>query len=149
DSYSSVALMNYLQRLHESEQAMHGLETFVLDQARPMLLVQFGDHQPSFEGHEYYLPKRVPDVTGEKAVLVTYYSIRSNATHQPAQTVPLDIAFLGDEVLRRAGIEEDSYFRANGRLRELCAAHFRDCADKRVLDSYYAYVFGTLDEVAD
>ena len=53
DDYTDVALVNYLQRLHESAAAMANFEQFVLAQTRPTLLVQFGDHQPSFEGREY------------------------------------------------------------------------------------------------
>jgi hypothetical protein len=135
----------YLQRLHDSDTAMHGLEQYFLDRAQPTVLVHFGDHQPSFDDLMRTLPRTLPPALVPYRDYLTYYMIKSNVPGAPLPAYPmLDIAHLPGMVLKAAGLPSDSYFSALATLRERCNGLYADCADKALVKSYYAWVFGRL-----
>jgi hypothetical protein len=47
-------------------------------------------------------------------------------------------------VLQAAGLPLDPYFAAQKALRERCDGRYDDCADKALLASYHAWIFGRL-----
>jgi len=137
-------LGTYLYRLHRSDTAIADLRAFLFDSGRPALLVQFGDHHPSFDGLETTLPSALPGETKSDARVDTYYRIDTNfAAAQVRVDGVLDLAFLGGVVLEVAGLPADAYFQANERLREACAGLFDRCR-RETRESYFAYVFDSL-----
>jgi phosphoglycerol transferase MdoB-like AlkP superfamily enzyme len=135
----------YLSRLHDSDVAMQGLERAFLDRARPTVLVHFGDHQPSFDSLMSTLPRTLPPALVPYRDYLTYYMIKSNVPGPALPGYPmLDIAYLPGMVLQAAGLPLDPYFSAQKVLRERCDGRYDDCADKAVLASYHAWVFGRL-----
>ena len=50
DDWLNLNLGNYLERLQQSEAMMGELEKYLLGGDRPVVLMHFGDHQPSFDG---------------------------------------------------------------------------------------------------
>jgi len=139
-------LGTYLFRAHESDQAVAMLRELLFDGRRPVALLHFGDHHPSFDGIERTLQPAAPDEAPAAAANLTYYRIDSNfaAGRIPAYRT-LDIAFLGGVLLDVAQLPKNAYFEANTRLRERCAGRYEDCADKTVLESYLARTFGELN----
>jgi phosphoglycerol transferase MdoB-like AlkP superfamily enzyme len=135
----------YLQRLHDSDVAMKGLEHDFLDRAQPTVLVHFGDHQPSFDDLMRTLPRTLPAELVPYQDYLTYYMIKSNVPGAPLPTYPmLDIAHLPGMVLKASGLPMDPYFSALTSLRERCNGLYADCADKNLVKSYYAWIFNRL-----
>ncbi|MFA6231514.1 MAG: sulfatase-like hydrolase/transferase [Rhodanobacter sp.] len=135
----------YLQRLHESDAAMQGLEHDFLDRAQPTVLVHFGDHQPSFEGLIRSLSRRLPPALQPYRDYLTYYMIKSNFAGAPLPSYPmLDIAFLPSMVLQAAGLPKDPYFSASTEFRDRCGGLYDDCPIPGMLDSYHGWIFGRL-----
>ncbi|HTV86258.1 MAG TPA: LTA synthase family protein [Dyella sp.] len=145
---SPVAALNfdtYLQRLHDSDAAMKGLEHDFLDRAQPTMLVHFGDHQPSFDDQMRQLQRTLPPALVPYRDYLTYYMIKSNVPGAPLPSYPmLDIAHLPGMVLKAAGLPMDPYFSALSSLRERCNGLYADCADKGLVRSYYAWIFNHL-----
>ena len=137
-------LATYLYRLHRSDQAIAELRKFLFDGGRPALLVQFGDHHPSFDGQERNLRSSLSGETRGDALGDTYYRIDANFPGASVRSDGvLDLAYLGSVVLDVAGLPKNPYFQANTRLREACAGQFDRCA-RETRESYFAYVSGVL-----
>jgi hypothetical protein len=135
----------YLARLHESDLAMRALEHDFLDRPQPTVLMHFGDHQPSFGGLIRDLPRTLPPALQPYRDYLTYYMVKSNFAGPPLPHYPmLDIAFLPGMVLQAAGLPQDAYFAASGRLRDRCEGRYDDCTVPGLLGSYYAWVFDRL-----
>jgi len=135
----------YLQRVHDSDVAMKGLEHNFLDRAQPTVLVHFGDHQPSFDNLMRTLPRTLPPALVPYQDYLTYYMIKSNVPGAPLPTYPMmDIAHLPGMVLKAAGLPMDPYFSALTSLRERCNGLYADCDDKALVKSYYGWIFNRL-----
>ena len=135
----------YLSRLHDSDQAMRGLEHDFLDREQPTVLVHFGDHQPSFEGMIRGMSRTLPPALQPYRDYLTYYMLKSNFAGAPLPTYPmLDIAFLPSMVLQAAGLPKDPYFSALTVLRTRCNGLYDDCTVPGLVDSYHAWTFGRL-----
>jgi hypothetical protein len=146
DERTNRNLGTYLYRMRQSDRALAELRRYLFAAGRPVLLAQFGDHHPSFDGLESGLSTTLPGELANIASRLTYYRIDSNlagATLHPPQ--PLDLAFLGGLLLDVAGLPKDAYFEANTRLRDRCNGRFDGCVEADVLPSFYAYAFGTLE----
>ena len=134
DTAMQTQLKTYLANLRE----------FLFARDRPALLVQFGDHHPSFDGLEQKLRSALSGETGPDALDDTYFRIDANFPAVPARSDGvLDLAFLSGVVLDVAGLPKNAYFQANTRLREACAGLFDRCR-RDTREAYFAYVFDTL-----
>ena len=147
DDWLNLNLANYLQRLSMSDAAMTRLETFLRHDDRPVLLLHFGDHQPSFDGAINALAKRVPPEVADPQY-VTYYMLKGfnlpiRREHYPV----LDIAYLGSLLLDAADLPRNPFFVANTLLRERCDGHDLDCRNAALRDSYRAWIFGRLGDL--
>ena len=135
----------YLSRLHDSDQAMRGLEHDFLHREQPTVLIHFGDHQPSFEGMIRGMSRTLPPALQPYRDYLTYYMLKSNFAGAPLPTYPmLDIAFLPSMVLQAAGLPKDPYFSALTVLRTRCNGLYDDCTVPGLVDSYHAWTFGRL-----
>ena len=150
DNWLNLNIANYLERLQESEAMMGDLEKLLFDGDRPVVLMHFGDHQPSFDGAIHAIPKQVPKEAGANSSMVTYYSIKTNFPVRRKFDYPvLDIAFLGALVLDIAGVPKDAFYQANTLLRERCKGRYLDCKDTNMVASYHDYVFNTLQDLRE
>ncbi|HJT98229.1 MAG TPA: sulfatase-like hydrolase/transferase, partial [Rhodanobacteraceae bacterium] len=150
DDWLNLNLGNYLERLQQSDAMMTELEKFLLGGEHPVVLMHFGDHQPSFDGAIHAIPKQVPKEAGPNSSMVTYYSIKSNYPVKRKFDYPvLDIAFLGALVLDIAGVPKDAFFQANTLLRERCKGRYLDCKDTNMVASYHDYVFNQLKDLRE
>lgn len=148
DDWLNLNLGNYLERARESDAMMSDLESFLLGGERPMVLMHFGDHQPSFDGAINQIPKAVPKGAGPNAHWLTYYMLKSNFPVRRKFDYPvLDIAFLGSLLLDVAGVPKDPFFQANTLLRERCKGRYLDCKETRMVTSYHDHVFTRLGDL--
>jgi phosphoglycerol transferase MdoB-like AlkP superfamily enzyme len=149
DDWLNLNLANYLQRLSMSDAAMAKLEGFLRHDGRPVLLLHFGDHQPSFDGAINTLAKTVPPAVPDPQY-VTYYMLKAfNLPVQREDYPVLDISYLGSLLLDAADLPRNPFFIANTLLRDRCDGHDLDCRNAALRDSYRAYVFGDLHDLAD
>jgi hypothetical protein len=149
DDWLNLNLGNYLERAHESDAMLAELERFLFEQDdRPVVLLHFGDHLPSFDGAMHALPKNLQGAAGERPGMVTYYMLESNYALRRRFDYPvLDVAFLGSLLLDAAGVPKNAYYQANALLRERCKGRYLDCGDTRLLTSYHDYVFNRLGDL--
>jgi phosphoglycerol transferase MdoB-like AlkP superfamily enzyme len=149
DDWLNLNLANYLQRLSMSDAAMAKLEGFLRHDGRPVLLLHFGDHQPSFDGAINTLAKTVPPAVPDPQY-ATYYMLKAfNLPVQREDYPVLDISYLGSLLLDAADLPRNPFFTANTLLRDRCDGHDLDCRNAALRDSYRAYVFGDLHDLAD
>lgn len=147
DDWLNLNLTNYLQRLSMSSAAMTQLEAFLRRDDRPVLLLHFGDHQPSFDGAINALAKTVPPQVPDPQY-TTYYMLKGFNLPIRQENYPvLDIAYLGSLLLDAAGLPRNPFFVANTLLRDRCDGHDLDCRNAALRDSYRAWVFGHLDDL--
>jgi phosphoglycerol transferase MdoB-like AlkP superfamily enzyme len=150
DDWLNLNLGNYLERLQQSDAMMSDLEKVLLGGERPVVLMHFGDHQPSFDGAIHAIPKQVPKEAGPNSSMVTYYSIKSNYPVKRKFDYPvLDIAFLGALTLDIAGVPKDPFYQANTLLRERCKGRYLDCKDTNMVASYHDYVFNKIKDLRE
>jgi len=150
DDWLNLNLGNYLERLQQSDAMMSDLEKVLLGGERPVVLMHFGDHQPSFDGAIHAIPKQVPKEAGPNSSMVTYYSIKSNYPVKRKFDYPvLDIAFLGALTLDIAGVPKDAFYQANTLLRERCQGRYLDCKDTNMVASYHDYVFNKIKDLRE
>lgn len=148
DDWLNLNLGNYLERLQQSDAMLAELQDYLFDGRRPVVLMHFGDHQPSFDGAIHAIPKQVPKEAGPNSSMVTYYSIKSSYPVKRRFDYPvLDIAFLGSLVLDVAGVPKDAFYQANTLLRERCKGRYLDCKDTNMVASYHDYVFNKLKDL--
>jgi len=149
DDWLNLNLTNYLQRLSMSDAAMTKLEGFLRRDGRPVLLLHFGDHQPSFDGAINTLAKTVrPGVPDPQ--YVTYYMLKGFNLSVRREDYPvLDISYLASLLLDAADLPRNPFFVANTLLRDRCDGHDLDCRNVELRDSYRAYIFGSLHDLGD
>jgi phosphoglycerol transferase MdoB-like AlkP superfamily enzyme len=149
DDWLNLNLANYLQRLSMSDAAMTQLETSLQRDGRPVLLLHFGDHQPSFDGAINTLAKTVPAQVPDPQY-TTYYMLKGFNLAVRREDYPvLDIAYLGSLLLDAANLPRNPFFIANTLLRDRCDGHDLDCRNAALRDSYRAYIFGDLHDLGD
>ncbi len=150
DDWLNLNLGNYLERLQQSDAMMSDLEKVLLGGDHPVVLMHFGDHQPSFDGAIHAIPKQVPKEAGPNSSMVTYYSIKSNyPVKRKFDYAVLDIAFLGALTLDIAGVPKDAFYQANTLLRERCKGRYLDCKDTNMVASYHDYVFNRIKDLRE
>lgn len=147
DDWLNLNLANYLQRLSMSDAAMTQLEAFLRHDDRPVLLLHFGDHQPSFDGAINALAKTVPPAVPDPQY-VTYYMLKGfNLAIRREHYPVLDIAYLGSLLLDAADLPRNPFFVANTLLRDRCDGHDLDCRNRALRASWRAWVFGKLGDL--
>ncbi|HEX7816488.1 LTA synthase family protein [Dyella sp.] len=141
----ALNFVTYLARLHDSDTAMTQLEHDFLDRPDPTMIVQFGDHQPSFSGVIRDMKRQLPEALRPQQNYLTYYMLKSNFNGPALPKYPaLDIAYLPTMVLQAAGLPADPYFSASIALRDKCNGTYADCKDQALIDSYHAWIFQKL-----
>ncbi len=149
DDWLNLNLGNYLYRLEQSDLAMGQLEKKLLGGKQPVILLHFGDHQPSFDGALNNLVKNVPKGIRDPSK-VTYYMLKTNFAPAHRFDLPvLDIIYLGGLLLDVADLPKNPFYVANTQLRERCKGRYLDCTAPGMLDSYHAHLFDELHALKD
>jgi phosphoglycerol transferase MdoB-like AlkP superfamily enzyme len=131
--------------LRRSTMAQDDFATFVekLRQAgfaRPILVAQFGDHQPPVtlqDGINPYHDRGLSD--WRSRLYETFYSVIP-INMGPVSSLPqlevLDIAFLGVTVLESAGLQLDPVYLDKRTLRDACGGAFHTCKNRALVDEH-------------
>lgn len=108
-------------------------------QARPSVVMSFGDHQSSAMKPEIDALAG-PDALSNPRSLAyrTFFDLTAfnHPLRRPAADRPIDIAFLGSTVLEAAGLPLSPMMADLLRLRDRCAGAFYTCADRAAIDRH-------------
>lgn len=132
-------LANYTARLLDSDKAITDFEDWVRsDPARRRMFVRFGDHQPAISYSDGYLTNI------ENPLFLTNFAlVDSQLTAQEHYPVT-DIVYLPGMIVERLAGKPSPFFQANIDARRLMNGAYVDAADKKLLESYRAYIFKDL-----
>lgn len=139
-------LNDYVDRLQASDDDHHILTKQLLDRAKPTIFVNFGDHQPSFEG--YFPQVKFDDNLVDQ--YKTFYSLKANFDiHVDKQYPVLDLSFLSGLLLDAIDAYDSEYFNLNMLMRMQCDGRLSKCEygnkSDTLLDSYKAYLYDDLE----
>ncbi len=135
----AAKLTDYVNRLVTLDDAVQTINDYLFAKdARPAVFAYFGDHQAYYEAESPPYRFKLPEPKH-----VTQFQLRTNfaAAREPGMPL-MDIAFLPGLVVDYAGVDRDNYFESLSAMRRLCKGALDDCADKTLLDSYKARIFG-------
>lgn len=117
-------LNDYINRLHRTDEDMGNLIEKLMRRKRKTIIVNFGDHLPSFEGFSPQL-RFTRDI---KDYYKTFYHINANFDIKSKESYPdLDIAFIPGLVLDMAKLNGDVFYQANSLIRKQCSGKLGSC----------------------
>jgi len=131
-------LNDYISRLHRTNEDQLDLIEKLMRRKKKTIIVNFGDHLPSFEGFSTQL-RFTRDI---KDYYKTFYHVNANFDINDKKKYPaLDISFIPGLVLDMAGLNGDSFYKANSLMRKKCNGMLESCSgqDKntdKMLESY-------------
>lgn len=143
ESRASVfKIEDYIHRSATVDRAAIAFTQRALQSPRPTLIAFVGDHQPGFEGkYSDFTHRPHRDMPTSEAYFFTQYRFLANyGMHTGHRTTAegreLDVSFIPSTLLELAGLPEDSLFRANRQLRQICQGRLDLCGDENLLASY-------------
>ena len=127
-------LNDYINRISKTNEDQLELTEKLMAREHKTILVNFGDHMPSFEGYSTQL-RFTPEI---KDFYKTFYNISANFQTMKGSKYPLlDITFIPGLILDLAGINEDELYIANSSIRKACRGDYINCkGDVKLLESY-------------
>lgn len=135
----------YLRRLSMARIDLEGFKRELKTRfpGEPILLVQYGDHQPIATRH--YLGfgnvKFAEDVaiTKESLGFLTYYSVEGINFDMPRlpDVDVLDVPYLSTVMLQAAGVPLSDSYRERRRLLDQCQGHYDSCADSSKILTFH------------
>jgi phosphoglycerol transferase MdoB-like AlkP superfamily enzyme len=131
-------LNDYMSRLRQTDEEQMDLINKLMKRKRKTIIVNFGDHMPSFEGFSPQLRfmRKIEDY------YKTFYHVYANfEPKDPQGNYPiLDITFIPGLVLDIAGLNQDNFYRANSLIRRKCSGVLDKCkigaGEQQILESY-------------
>jgi phosphoglycerol transferase MdoB-like AlkP superfamily enzyme len=134
-------LNDYITRLNQSNIDMLELINKLMSRKRKTILVNFGDHMPSFEGYSTQL-RFSRDISN---FYKTFYNINSNflPVNKTVKYPVLDISLIPGLVLDMAGINQSEFYTANSLIRKNCNGNIKDCnlkENQNIFESYKSLV---------
>jgi len=139
DSVRDPAIAEYIRRLVIGERDLERFAASFRSGAggnRPLVILDFGDHQPQFTkdlpGHPGYVNE---DRTIDDPHLITYFRIREWGGYR-FEALPdhklIDVAFLSDWLLHALGFHVDGTYAYRWSLVEKCRSRYWQCEDGAV-----------------
>ncbi|MGC0371329.1 MAG: hypothetical protein DGJ47_000015 [Rickettsiaceae bacterium] len=130
-------LNDYMERLTKISTDQSNLIKKLMNRKKKTIIVNFGDHLPSFEGFSTQL-RFTRDI---KDYYKTFYNIHANFDiNNDEKYKSLDIAFIPGLVLDMAGVNNNSFYKANSLMRKKCKGEMSECAvDKANIDLLESY----------
>lgn len=135
-------LNDYISRLRITEEDQLDLIEKLMHRKKKTIIVNFGDHLPSFEGFSTQL-RFTRDI---KDYYKTFYHINANFDIKDKSKYPaLDIEFIPGLVLDMAGLNGNTFYKANSIIRKKCNGIMSNCngQDKdtnNILESYKSLI---------
>jgi len=137
-------LNDYIERIGETNKDQLELTEKLMARHNKTILVNFGDHMPSFEGYSTQLRFK-SDIND---FYKTFYNISTNYKVEHSKNYPLlDITFMPGLILDLAGINNNELYRANSLMRKTCFGNYVECEsrDPKLLESYKSLVIKQLE----
>lgn len=128
-------LNDYILRIGQTNKDQLALIEKLMNRKTKTVLVNYGDHMPSFEGYATQL-RFTKDIND---FYKTFYNININFQIGKQVRYPLlDITFMPGLVLDIAGINNDEFYKANSYIRKICHGNLKNCSstDVKLLESY-------------
>ena len=146
-SWTCGKLNDYVDRIKATDRDHKRFTKQLLARAKPTLFVNFGDHQPSFEG---YFPEIQFHPNSMINQYKTFYSLKANFDIHVDRDYPiLDLSFLSGLVMDAIDAYDSEYFNMNMLIRQKCHGRLSRCnklgIDTTLLDSYKAYLYEDLE----
>lgn len=137
-------LNDYIERVSETNKDQLELTSKLMMRPTKTLLVNFGDHMPSFEGYSTQLRFS----SNIRDFYKTFYNISTNfQTDKPIKYPMLDITFIPGLILDIANINNDELYMANSLMRKTCHGNYVECSgsDPKLFESYKSLIIKQLD----
>ncbi|GFN47439.1 sulfatase domain-containing hypothetical protein [Candidatus Regiella insecticola] len=138
---SAGKFSHYVEKIKTSDPALVDFFQFVDQRQKPTLFMYFVDHQPALDWENGYTTT-LPD-----AAYLTQFSLRDNIDTPTVSDLGqmTDIAFLGGILLEHAQLKISPFYQANIDMRHPCKGEMKDCADKKLFESYRNYIYNELN----
>ena len=138
-------LNDYLSRLTNTDKDQIALVQKLMTRKRKTILVNFGDHLPSFEGYSTQLrfKREIKDY------YKTFYQIDANFDLPKHENYEfLDITLISGLILDIAKLNNDKFYLANSLIRKTCHGQVSECQSETnhdLLESYKSLVIKQLE----
>ena len=135
-------LNDYISRLTKTSEDQIDLIEKLMKRKRKTIVVNFGDHLPSFEGYSTQL-RFTRDI---KDYYKTFYNVNANFDiKDKTKYSSLDIAFISGLVLDMANLNNNDFYQANSLIRKNCHGQIASCSGKsknmnKLLESYKSLI---------
>jgi len=132
-------LNDYISRLTKTNEDQMELIEKLMKRKKKTIIVNFGDHLPSFEGFSTQL-RFTRDI---KDYFKTFYNVNANFDIRDDLNYPeLDITFIPGLILDMAKLNNDPFYKANSLMRKNCNGQITHCKkdDDKLLESYKSLI---------
>ena len=132
-------LNDYISRLTKTNEDQMDLIEKLMKRKKKTIIVNFGDHLPSFEGFSTQL-RFTRDI---KDYFKTFYNVNANFDIRDNLNYPeLDITFIPGLILDMAKLNNDPFYKANSLMRKNCNGQITHCKkdDDKLLESYKSLI---------
>lgn len=132
-------LNDYISRLTKTNEDQMDLIEKLMKRKKKTIIVNFGDHLPSFEGFSTQL-RFTRDI---KDYFKTFYNVNANFDIRDDLNYPeLDITFIPGLILDMAKLNNDPFYKANSLIRKNCNGQITNCKkdDDKLLESYKSLI---------
>jgi phosphoglycerol transferase MdoB-like AlkP superfamily enzyme len=132
-------LNDYISRLTKTNEDQMDLIEKLMKRKKKTIIVNFGDHLPSFEGFSTQL-RFTRDI---KDYFKTFYNVNANFDIKDDSKYPaLDITFIPGLILDMAKLNSNHFYKANSLMRKNCNGQITHCKkdDDKLLESYKSLI---------
>lgn len=132
-------LNDYISRLTKTNEDQMDLIEKLMKRKKKTIIVNFGDHLPSFEGFSTQL-RFTRDI---KDYFKTFYNVNVNFDIRDDLNYPeLDITFIPGLILDMAKLNNDPFYKANSLMRKNCNGQITHCKkdNDKLLESYESLI---------
>lgn len=132
-------LNDYISRLTKTNEDQMDLIEKLMKRKKKTIIVNFGDHLPSFEGFSTQL-RFTRDI---KDYFKTFYNVNANFDIRNDLNYPeLDITFIPGLILDMAKLNNDPFYKASSLMRKNCNGQITHCKkdDDKLLESYKSLI---------
>ncbi len=135
-------LNDYIARLTKTNEDQLDLIGKLMKRKKKTIIVNFGDHLPSFEGFSTQL-RFTRDI---KDYFKTFYNVNANFDIKDDSKYPeLDITFIPGLLLDLATLNNNSFYKANSFIRKNCNGQITNCKENdKLLESYKSLIIKQL-----
>jgi phosphoglycerol transferase MdoB-like AlkP superfamily enzyme len=128
-------LNDYIARLKHIDSEWADFSKTLLKSGMKYILVNFGDHQPSFEGEMDSLKMKFKDGV-DTDIYRTFYTVRSNIELNNYNYPIMDISYIPSLILDYINRNNSEFYRASSYAREKCNGLLDKCEDLKLVESF-------------